>query len=191
MSILNAMYSGVSGLDAEGDALGVIGNNVSNANTVGFKESRAIFENVMGSIGGATSIGSGVRMAETQQVFAEGSMLNTGQGTDLAISGDGFFVVQGSVGGQTGNFYTRAGQTSLNDNGTLVNPQGLAFQGYQTLPGGQLSSQIGPITLQTGALSPKPTTALNITANINANATPPNPSWDPQNPSTTSNFSTT
>jgi flagellar hook protein FlgE len=192
MSILNAMYAGVSGLDAEGDALGVIGNNVANSNTVGFKESRSVFENVMGSaIGDPNAIGAGVRMDRAQQLFAQGSMLNTGQPTDLAISGDGFFVVQGSVGGQTGSFYTRAGQTSLNSKGTIVNPDGLALQGYKTLPNGQLSSQTGPITLQTAALSPKATTTMNITANINANATPPTTSWDPQNPTTTSNFATT
>ncbi|HXN30704.1 MAG TPA: flagellar hook protein FlgE [Polyangiaceae bacterium] len=192
MSILNAMYAGVSGLDAEGDALGVIGNNVANSNTVGFKESRAIFENVMGSaIGDPNAIGAGVRMDRAQQIFAQGSMLNTGQPTDLAISGDGFFVVSGNVDGETGNFYTRAGQTSLDNKGTLVNPDGLALQGYKMLPSGQLSSQIGSITLQTAALSPKPTATLNVTANLDANATPPATPWDPQNPASTSNFSTT
>jgi flagellar hook protein FlgE len=192
MSILNAMYTGVSGLDAEGEALGVIGNNVANSNTVGFKESRAVFENVMGSaIGDPHAIGAGVRMQSAQQVFAQGSMLNTGQPTDLAISGDGFFVVNGNVGGVTGNFYTRAGQTSLDKNGTVVNPDGLALQGYKMLANGQLSSQLGPITLQTAALSPKTTSTLNVTANLDANATPPATPWDPQNPANTSNFSTT
>jgi flagellar hook protein FlgE len=192
MSILNAMYTGVSGLDAEGEALGVIGHNVSNANTVGFKESRAIFENVMGSaIGDPTATGAGVRMARAQEIFAQGSMLNTGQATDLAISGDGFFVVNGNVNGVTGNFYTRAGQMSLDKNGSLVNPQGLSVQGYKTLPNGQLSSQLGPITLQTSALSPKASAKMNITANLDANAAVPASAWDPQNPASTSNFSTT
>ena len=193
MSILNAMYAGVSGLDAEGEALGVIGNNVANSNTVGFKQSRAIFENVMGSaIGDPNAIGAGVRMDRAQQIFAQGSMLNTGQPTDLAISGDGFFVVQGNMNGMNGDFYTRAGQTSLDKNGTLVNPDGLALQGYKMLPNGQLDSQTGPLTLQTAALSPKPTSTMNVTANLSANATPPAQSpWDPQNPAATSNFSTT
>jgi flagellar hook protein FlgE len=192
MSILNAMYTGVSGLDAEGEALGVIGHNVSNANTVGFKESRAVFENVMGSaIGDATAIGAGVRMERAQQIFGQGAMLNTGQATDLAISGDGFFVVHGNVNGVSGNFFTRAGQTSLDKNGTLVTPDGLSLQGYKMLPSGQLSSQLGSITLQTAALSPKPTTQMTVTANLNANTTTPASAWDPQNPSTTSNFSTT
>ena len=163
MSILNAMYSGVSGLDAEGEALGVIGDNVANSNTVGFKESRAVFENVMGSaIGDPNAIGGGARMERSQQLFAQGSMLNTGQATDLALSGDGFFVVQGSVNGVNGSFYTRAGQTTVDKKGTLVNPEGLALQGYKILPNGQTSSQAGPIVLQTAALQPKPSTAMNV-----------------------------
>ena len=191
MSLMNAMYTGVSGLDAESDALGVIGNNVSNTNTIGFKESRAIFENVMGSaVGTPDAVGSGVQMSQSQQIFTEGALENTGNPTDMALSGDGFFVVQGAVAGTTGNFYTRAGQSSLNSSGTLVNPNGLAFQGYAMLPSGQLSSQLGSITLQNTALPPKTTANLTVTANLDANATPPTAAWDPQNPSTTSNFST-
>jgi flagellar hook protein FlgE len=129
-------------------------------------------------------------MAETQQNFGEGSLQNTGNPTDLAISGDGFFVVQGTVAGQTGSFYTRAGQTSLNSNGTLVNPDGLALEGYKMLPNGQVSSQLGSITLQTAAIQPKATTALNVTANLDSNATVPAGAWDAQNPAATSNFST-
>src|SRR5579859_7015551 len=101
MSLLTAMSTGVSGLDAESDALGVIGNNVSNSNTIGFKESRAIFENVMGSaIGAPDPQGAGVMMGATQQIFTQGSLNNTGNPMDLALSGDGFFVVNGTVGGQ-------------------------------------------------------------------------------------------
>ncbi len=192
MSILNAMYSGVSGLDAESDALGVIGNNVSNSNTVGFKESRAVFENVMGAaIGTPDAIGSGVKMTSTQQDFTQGTLTTTGQPTDLALTGDGFFVVNGSVNGTSGNFYTRDGQTQLNSNGTLVNSDGLALQGYGINADGTASSQLGPIVLSTSALSPKPTDSISITANLNANATPPANAWDPQNPAATSNFSTT
>jgi len=185
------MSTGVSGLDAESDALGIIGDNVSNSNTVGFKESRAVFEDVMGSaIGAPDAIGAGVRLTEAQQIFTEGSIQTTGNPTDLALSGDGFFVVQGTVAGQTGDFYTRNGQTTLNTNGQLVNPDGLPLQGYMLQPNGQPSSQLGPITLATAALPPKATTSMTITANLDANATPPKTPWDPQNPSTTSNFST-
>jgi flagellar hook protein FlgE len=192
MSILDAMYSGVSGLAAESDALNVIGNNLANTNTVGFKESRAIFENVLGgAVGSEGSIGGGVRMTTAQQIFAEGSLQNTGNPTDVALSGDGFFVVKGEVSGVNGTFYTRAGQTTLNANGTLVNPNGLAFQGYAAnATGGGFSTSLSPITVNTAALFPKVTTTVSVTANLNASDTPPTLPWDPQNPSTTSNTST-
>jgi flagellar hook protein FlgE len=190
MSLLNAMYSGVSGLSAEGEALGVVGDNVANANTVGFKESRAVFEDVLGGAAGHTGAGAGVRMQRTQQIFAEGTMLNTGQPTDIALSGDGFFVVNGNMDGVNGDFYTRAGQTSLRSDGTLVNPQGLALQGYKANSDGTFSSKIGSMVLQTAALPPKTTDKIAITANLDASANPPTTPFDPQNPGPTSNFST-
>jgi flagellar hook protein FlgE len=192
MSLLTAMSTGVSGLDAESDALGVIGNNVSNSNTIGFKESRAIFENVMGSaIGAPDPQGAGVMMGATQQIFTQGSLNNTGNPMDLALSGDGFFVVNGTVGGQTGDFYTRAGATTLDSSGKLVNPSGMAFQGYAYTPSGQLSSTLSDVTVKTAAVPPKATTEMTVTANLDANAaTPTTTPFDPQNPTATSNFST-
>lgn len=191
MSILNAMYSGVSGLSAEGDALGVIGDNVSNTNTVGFKESRAVFETMLGgSVGDPNAKGAGVRMEKAQQIFAQGTLQNTGNATDLALSGDGFFVVNGTVGGVNGDFYTRSGQTTLNKDGQLVNPDGLAIQGYAATGANTFSSQLSSITVPTSALSPKPTTTMNVTANLDSSSTPPAAPWDPQNPAATSNFST-
>jgi flagellar hook protein FlgE len=191
MSIYNAMYSGVSGLMAEDDALGVIGNNLANTNTIGFKESRAIFETVLGgSVGQEGAIGGGVQMTTAQQIFAEGSLQTTGQPTDVAISGDGFFVVNGNVGGINGNFYTRAGETSLSANGTLVNPDGMAFQGYMSNGNGTFSTNLSSIQVNTAALPPQPSTTLSVTANLDSTATPPTLPWDAQNPSNTSNFST-
>jgi flagellar hook protein FlgE len=191
MSILNAMYSGVSGLSAEGEALGVVGDNVANTNTIGFKQSRAVFEDVLASaVGAPNAAGAGVRMARAQQIFAQGTLLNTGQPTDIALSGDGFFVVNGNLDGVTGNFYTRAGQTTLRNDGTLVSSAGLALQGYAALPNGSFSPQLGPITVPTAALQPRATTKLTITANLDANAAVPAAAWDPQNPGATSNYST-
>ncbi len=191
MSILTAMSTGVSGLAAESEALGVIGNNLANSNTVGFKQSRAVFDNVLGAaVGTEGGVGQGVRMATAQQVFSEGAMVNTGQPTDVALSGDGFFVVNGSVGGQVGNFYTRAGQTALDKNGNVTNPDGLTFQGYGMNPDGTFGTTLGPLTVNTAALTPKTTTKINITANLDATQTPPAAAWDPQNPGATSNFST-
>src|SRR3954467_3473407 len=97
MSLLKAMYAGVSGLTAETSALGVVGDNVANTSTIGFKQSRAIFADVLGSAVGGQQPGSGVRMTKTQQIFAQGALVSTGEATDVALSGDGFLVVNGNV----------------------------------------------------------------------------------------------
>src|SRR5512145_2436639 len=105
--VLNAMYSGVSGLRAEGEALGVVGDNIANVNTTGFKAQRAIFQDVLGHsilAGSGSSLpGSGVRVGDIQQLFTQGSLSNTGVGTDVALNGEGFFTVKGAVEGVTGN----------------------------------------------------------------------------------------
>src|SRR5512147_1057579 len=117
--VLNAMYSGVSGLRAEGEALGVVGDNIANVNTTGFKSQRAVFQDVLGHsilAGTGSSLpGSGVRVGDIQQMFTQGSLSNTGISTDLALNGDGFFVVNGTVDGVSANFFTRAGQFEIDN----------------------------------------------------------------------------
>lgn len=194
MSVLQAMYSGVSGIAAEGETLGVIGDNIANVNTVGFKGQRAIFEDMLGhSITAGTSSGlpgSGVRVAAIQQMFTQGSLSTTGVATDLALNGDGFFVVNGSVEGVTGNFYTRAGQFKIDNSGYLVNAESLKVQGYAANPDGTFAASVSSLKVPTSALPPNVTTKLSVTANIDANATVPTLPWDPQNPAATANFST-
>lgn len=191
MSLRNAMNSGVSGLSAEGSALGVIGDNVANINTVGFKQSRAIFEDVLGgAVGSNGAAGGGVRMTRAQQIFGQGSLTNTGEPTDVALSGDGFFVVHGALDGVEGTFFTRAGQTTVRNDGTLVNQQGFSMQGYAANPDGTFGTTLGPITVPTSGIPPRATAQMTIGANLDATATTPTGAWDPANPTTTSNFST-
>jgi len=191
MSINKAMYAGVSGLSAESSTLGIVGENLANTNTVGFKKSRATFENVLGgAIGSPDNTGGGVRLGRAQQIFAQGALQNTGQSTDVALSGDGFFVVNGKVGGIDGNFYTRAGQFTVRNDGVLVNPAGLAVQGYGVRADGTFEGAVGNIKLSTAQLTPKPTSKVTITANLDAAAQTPAAAWDPQNPGAGSNLST-
>lgn len=191
MSLLRAMYAGVSGLDAESGALGIVGDNVANTNTVGFKQSRAVFENVLGAAIGSSEPGAGVRMAKQQQIFAQGSLTNTGQATDVALSGDGFLVVRGNVDGQQGTFYTRAGQLNIrSSDGALVNPEGLAIQGYASDGKGGFATSLSDITLPSAPIPPKTTGKISIAANLDSSAATPTAAWDPQNPSATSNLST-
>jgi len=190
MSITKAMWTGVSGLGAEGSALGVIGDNIANGNTVGFKASRALFEDVLGGAIGS-NVGGGVRMARAQQIFAQGSIVNTGQATDLAISGDGFFVVKGALGGVNGEFYSRAGQFTPNNEGFLVNPQGLKLQGYAANADGTFQGGLSDIKLPTAPLAPNATTSFELDANLDPNEVPPAVTpFDSANAAASSNFST-
>jgi flagellar hook protein FlgE len=205
--VLRAMYSGVSGLRAEGEALGVVGDNIANVNTTGFKAQRALFEDVLGhSILAGTSSsmpGSGVRVGDIQQMFTQGTLQNTGVSTDVALNGDGFFVVKGTVDGLSSNFYTRAGTFKIDQDGALTNPAGLKVQGYKANGDGTFAASITDVMAPTAALPARATELVEVTANLDAAATaintaaivgPPavaaNP-WDPQNPATTANFSTT
>lgn len=189
--ITKAMYAGVSGLTAESDTLSIVGENIANTNTVGYKKSRAMFENVLGgAVGAPDNTGGGVRLGRSQQIFAQGALVNSGQPTDVALSGDGFFVVKGTLNGVTGNYYTRAGQMTVRNDGVVVNPAGMALQGYIADAKGNIGSTVGDIKLSTAQLPPKPTTKIGITANLDAAAQTPAAAWDPQNPGATSNLST-
>ncbi len=191
--VLRAMYSGVSGLRAEGEALGVVGDNIANVNTVGFKGQRVIFHDVLGHsilAGSASALpGSGVRVGGIQQLFTQGSLANTGVSTDLALNGDGFFAVKGTVAGVSGNFYTRAGQFVINNDGFLVNSSNLEVQGYAAGPNGTFAASVSSLKVPTAALPPMATTAIEMTANLDSSATTPTLPWDAQDPANTSNFS--
>lgn len=194
---LRAMNSGVSGLLAEQQALGVVGDNIANVNTVGFKAQRAIFEDVLGHsiLAGTSSAlpGSGVAIGDIQQEFTQGNLSTTGISTDVALSGDGFFVVNGAVDGVTGNFYTRAGQFNLDKDGYLVNPNGLKVQGYAANPDGTFSATTSSVQAPTSSIQPHATTTAAVTANLDANATVPANTWGDPNSTfaSQSNFSST
>ena len=139
--MLRSLWSGVSGLKSEQEAMDVVGNNLANVNTIGFKKGRITFVDVLsqtmsaatgpeGNIGGknATQIGLGDTVAVVDNIFSQGSLQATSKTTDLAIQGDGFFVVSDD-GGKT-NRYTRAGDFSFDAAGNLVNPEGYIVQGW-------------------------------------------------------------
>jgi len=191
MSIMKTLYTGVAGLSAHGEALGVVGDNIANVNTTGFKAERAIFSDLLGrSMMAVNSPGSGATMSKISRTFVQGTMLTTDSPTDLAINGSGFFVVRGQTAGINGNFYTRAGQFTLDKDGRLVNPGGMVLQGYLTDPvTGEIDNQLTDLEVANSVLPPAVTTTVDISANLDSTATVP-PAFDPANPGTTSNFST-
>ena len=140
--MMRALYSGVAGLKNHQTRMDVIGNNISNVNTYGFKTSRATFQDMISqTLSGAAKpeenrggvnpkqVGLGMTIASIDRIFTQGSLQTTGNQTDLAISGDGFFVI--SDGDR--KYYTRAGTFGLDKDGTLVNPgNGLKVQGWMS-----------------------------------------------------------
>lgn len=176
MSLGSAMFTGVSGILTMGNAMNVIGDNIANVNTVGFKGNRSIFADILSSsvANGSTILQTG-RGTFTQGIspsWEQGSFETTGNATDMGIQGAGFFVVSRPSDNTT--FYTRAGQFILNDSGLLVNPQGNVVQGYKVLStvagvvttaGAATDISIDGVTAQ-----PSATTAFRIGLNLNAAA---------------------
>src|SRR5581483_5282753 len=98
-----------------------VGDNIANASTIGFKSQRATFSDMLGSQLDAQRMGGGVRLAESQTMWTQGTITQTGNPLDLAINGGGLFMVKGNFGGQTGQYYTRDGQFHMDDQGYITN----------------------------------------------------------------------
>ncbi len=191
---LRTMFTAVSGLRTEGEAIAVTGDNLANVSTTGFKRQRSIFEDVLGrsALGtGNPMAGAGVRNAAVRQEYSQGALLNTGIATDLALTGDGFFTVRGTVNGITGDFFSRAGQFTLDADGYLVDPGRMKVVGYLANPDGTFQASLSPLKVPTASISPNPTTQAQVTANLDADSPIPTLPWDAQDPANTSNFSTT
>lgn len=190
MSILRTLNTGATGLTANGDALGVVGDNIANTNTIGFKRSRAVFQDLVANAGRSEilQVGAGARLANVEKMWQQGALLSTESPTDLALSGEGFFIVQGAASGVDGTFYSRAGQFHIDNAGFLVNTDNLKLQGYQADENGNITGELGSIKLGPTALPATPTGNIQMAVNLDTNS-PLAPGWDPLNPATSSNFS--
>ncbi|MCW5804088.1 MAG: flagellar hook protein FlgE [Deltaproteobacteria bacterium] len=189
MSITNSLYIGISGLAAHGDAISVVGDNIANASTVGFKRARASFSDLLGGELGAQRLGGGVRLGPSQTMWEQGSITPTGNPMDVAISGGGMFVVKGNHAGRPGQFYTRDGRFQLDDKGFVVNQQGLRLQGYTIDAKGNRGVSPGDLALG-GRQSPPVASALaTMSLNLDSSAPVP-PPFDPANPQATSTYAT-
>lgn len=165
MALMSSMYTGVSGLEANSTDLSVIGDNIANANTIGFKGGRAAFEDALSqSLIGGGQVGLGARVQAIQRLVTQGALTNTGLATDLAIQGGGFFVVRGNHNGADGQFYTRAGQFTIDRDGALVNLEGLKVQGYQADATGNITGTLGD--LQVGSVSSPPRATANVISHL-------------------------
>ena len=189
MSITDSLYIGISGLNAHGNAISVVGDNIANASTIGFKRERADFSDVLGGQIGSQRLGGGVEVSQVQTLFDQGSIQQTGNPLDLAIQGGGFFQVTGQHDGQTGNFYTRDGRFQLDNSGFAVDAQGLRLQGYAINATGQASTAPGDLQLGARQSPPQATASASLSLHLDSDSTI-KPAFDPANPSATSNYST-
>jgi flagellar hook protein FlgE len=172
MGILSSLFAGVSGLNANGTALSVIGNNIANMSTVGFKGSKATFADLISSSisggSGAVQTGIGVALTSVQGNFSQGSLATSSNVLDLAIDGNGFFVVEDAQGG---TFYSRAGLFRLDRNNNVVDPSGFKLQGFLADTTGTITGTIGDIALPSTTASPRATTIALVAANLNSATT--------------------
>lgn len=179
MSLYGAMFSGVSGLSAQSQALGMISDNISNVNTVGYKTTKASFSTLVTKSDANFHAPGGVRSKPMSNIDRQGLLQTSASPTDLAISGQGFFVVTDTDTPTTADtrFYTRAGQFVTNDEGYLVTPTGHYLQGWRTDINGDpiaanttVLSSMEPIRVSAVSASATPTSSLEIGANLPATA---------------------
>lgn len=182
-----AFQQGLSGLNSSSHALDVISNNVANASTVGFKAGNTIFADIYASaLTGATSsiqVGIGAKVAAVYQSFTEGPLTTTNNPLDVAINGNGFFVVRRNDGTTA---YTRNGQLDINTEGYIVTPMKEQVLGYRADDSGFISTSGGtiePLFVPRNEIAPKATTRFDIkAANLSADDELPSvASFDPTN----------
>ena len=195
MGVSSSLYSGVSGLNANGNAMSVIGNNIANANTIGFKSSRAIFGDLLSSqisgSGGISQVGRGVGLSIVDNIFSQGTFENTETNTDLAVEGSGFFIVSDPSTGNAVNNYTRAGAFRFDEDGYMVNPEGFNVMGYQLDENGNTVGDLTPIWANTQSFTQAgPTANVNVNTNLDSDSVAIAVPFDPLDPTGTSNYAT-
>lgn len=171
-----SFQQGLSGLNAASRTLEVIGNNVANAGTVGFKQSQTVFADVYASSltgGGASQIGIGTKLSKVAQQFTQGNLSATNNPLDISVNGNGFFRVQTPSGG---DFYTRNGQFQLNEEGMIINSTGMFLTGYPSDGNGGINNTVPtpePLQISFDEAPPSATTAVAIGMNLNSKETAP------------------
>ncbi len=164
--------TGLSGLNASSKNLEVIGNNVANASTVGFKTSQAQFADVFAASlagSGASQVGIGTKLSTVAQQFTQGNISVSNNTLDVAINGKGFFVLSNNGTAS----YTRNGQFQLDKEGYIVTSGGLNVTGFQVDSAGSVTGAMGDLRLNTADIPPNPTTLASPVVNLDSGSTVP------------------
>ncbi len=170
MAISSSLYASISGLSTMGEAMSVLGDNVSNVNTVAYKASRATFQDVLSqsvaTASGSKQVGRGVTLSTVDGLFAQGSFESSSTPTDMAIGGQGFFMLRAPDSAEA-DLYSRAGEFRFDLEGNLINPVGYFVQGWELDAGGDRSGTIGDLNL--GKSTPPVTTSnIELIANLDS-----------------------
>jgi flagellar hook protein FlgE len=177
MSLFGALFTGVSGLEAQASATSMISNNIANVDTIGYKSSTAAFYSLVTATnsGGEYSPGT-VAVNQVQNVSLQGAIQQTSSSTDAAISGNGFFVVKANTDDSSGFLYTRSGSFTENSSGLLVNSASNVLYGWPLDANGNIPSNSGdlaslkPVDVAfLGGLT-RPTTTADMALNVNSSA---------------------
>lgn len=175
--------SALSGINAAAQELRIIGNNVANASTTGFKQSRANFADVYASSssgGTANAIGAGVRLASVDQLFTQGNIGFTDSKLDMAINGEGFFIME-----ENGSkIYSRSGQFQADRDGFIVNSTDQRLIVNTADDNGAITGAAGPLRLDSSNIPPESTSLIEVSVNLDSGQVPPNTlPFDPDRPS--------
>ncbi|AMK12588.1 flagellar hook protein FlgE [Pseudodesulfovibrio indicus] len=172
MSITGSMYTGISGLQAQSQATSVVSNNLANSTTTGYKSSSIAFEDVFYSTvyagGSASQVGNGVTTSSITTDYSQGAYETTNSVTDVAINGDGFYIVVDPDTGET--FYTRDGGFSFDSNGYLVDSHGNRVQGWET-DDGSITGGLVDIQIDNSQSPPQATSEVSFSLNLDSTAT--------------------
>jgi flagellar hook protein FlgE len=188
--MLQSFYTAITGLNGNQQWLNVISDNIANVNTIGFKSERVTFEDLVAhslttfanNTPKNTEIGGGSFVALTTKDFSQGSFMNTNSPTDLALDGEGFFMVKDNQGTV---YYTRAGQFRLDANGDLVNVDGMKLQGWTLDNNGNIAGALDKINVPY-AINPTITTKINLVepTNLDSRSNVISATFDPTNSNT-------
>ncbi len=169
MALSSALFSGISGLSNLGNAMQIIGDNIANVNTVGFKGSTFTFQDLLSqemfTRAGTSQVGRGTALADIDTIFEQGSFESTSNNTDLAIGGDGFFALREATSENL--YYTRSGNFRFDNEGNLINPEGYVVQGWAVDENGNITGSTIDIALTSFTSQPQATDDITIIANLN------------------------
>lgn len=187
MGVISSMATAISGLEANSEALGVISDNIVNANTNGFKGSRTEFHSILAqdlTSAGGSEVGRGVQVGGITTLFGQGPISRTERAMDCCINGDGFFVMKSNRGGTT---YTRDGSFRFDKDGWFTNLSGSRVQSYLANDG-RITGKLGDLRIPLNTIPAKTTSKIELHLNLDARQAVADKELDLLRPDETSQF---